>query len=88
MSQINLSKSLLVLSISATIANIDKVNANIDGQFKALRQDIIEVRAVAESTLTLAGKKQDDITDIRSELNNTKKLIAEIKANSVTICVK
>ena len=61
-------------------ANIDKVNANIDGQFKALRQDIIEVRAVAESALTLAGKNQDDITDIRSELNNTKKEIAEIKA--------
>ena len=38
------------------------------------------MRAVAESALTLAGRNLNDITDIRSELNNTKKEIAEIKA--------
>ena len=61
-------------------ANIEKVNANIDEKFRALRKDVIEVRAVAESALTLAGKNQDDITVIHSELNSTRKEIAEIKA--------
>ena len=38
------------------------------------------MRVVAESAITLAGKNQDDITVIRSELNSTKKEIAKIKA--------
>ena len=58
--------------------NISDLKTDIGKQFENLEKSIHAVKHVAQSALSLAEQNQNDITEIRTELRNTKKELTEV----------